>query len=111
MYDGHGGKDVAQYCADNLHKFIIGQEVFADGNIEGAIKEGFVKTDQAVLQKSQEETWSCGATAVFVLITNGSIYVGNVGDSEAVMGKQCQEKIVNGQVDAVKMGSVLKPCY
>jgi serine/threonine protein phosphatase PrpC len=86
VYDGHGGKDVADYCAENLHKIIIGQEVFADGNIEGAIKEGFVKTDQVVLQKSQEEPWTCGATAVFVLIAQGNLYVGNVGDSEAVMG-------------------------
>lgn len=49
VYDGHGGDKVAIYTGENLHKIIAKQEAFKAGNIEQAIKDGFLATDRAIL--------------------------------------------------------------
>ena len=49
VYDGHGGDKVAIYTGENLHKIIAKQEALKNGNIEQAIKDGFLATDRAIL--------------------------------------------------------------
>lgn len=49
VYDGHGGDKVAIYAGENLHKIIAKQEALKAGNIEQAIKDGFLATDRAIL--------------------------------------------------------------
>lgn len=49
VYDGHGGDKVAIYTGENLHKIIAKQEALKTGNIEQAIKDGFLATDRAIL--------------------------------------------------------------
>jgi len=49
VYDGHGGDKVAIYTGENLHKIIAKQESFKKGDIEQALKDGFLATDRAIL--------------------------------------------------------------
>lgn len=49
VYDGHGGEKVAQYAGENIHKIVAKQDSFAKGNIEQALKDGFLATDRAIL--------------------------------------------------------------
>lgn len=49
VYDGHGGDKVAIYAGENLHKIIAKQDAFKEGNIEQALKDGFLATDRAIL--------------------------------------------------------------
>lgn len=49
VYDGHGGDKVAIYTGENLHKIIAKQDAFKEGNIEQALKDGFLATDRAIL--------------------------------------------------------------
>jgi protein phosphatase 2C family protein 2/3 len=49
VYDGHGGDKVAIYTGENLHKIIAKQEAWKDGDVEKAIKDGFLATDRAIL--------------------------------------------------------------
>jgi len=49
VYDGHGGEKVAQYAGDNIHKIVAKQEAFLKGDIEQALKDGFLATDRAIL--------------------------------------------------------------
>ncbi len=49
VYDGHGGDKVAIYTGENLHKIIAKQEALKQGDIEQAIKDGFLATDRAIL--------------------------------------------------------------
>jgi protein phosphatase 2C family protein 2/3 len=49
VYDGHGGDKVALYTGDNLHKIIAKQEAWKTGNLEQALKDGFLATDRAIL--------------------------------------------------------------
>lgn len=49
VYDGHGGDKVAIYTGENLHKIVAKQDAFKEGNIEQALKDGFLATDRAIL--------------------------------------------------------------
>lgn len=49
VYDGHGGDKVAIYTGENLHNIIAKQEAWKSGDIEKAIKDGFLATDAAIL--------------------------------------------------------------
>lgn len=49
VYDGHGGDKVAIYTGQNLHKIIAKQEAWKKGDIEQALKDGFLATDRAIL--------------------------------------------------------------
>lgn len=49
VYDGHGGEKVAQFAGDNIHKIVAKQDAFAKGDMEQALKDGFLATDRAIL--------------------------------------------------------------
>ena len=49
VYDGHGGDKVALFAGDNIHKIIAKQEAFKKGELEQALKDGFLATDRAIL--------------------------------------------------------------
>lgn len=49
VYDGHGGDKVAQFAGEHIHQIIAKQEAFKKGDIEQALKDGFLATDRAIL--------------------------------------------------------------
>jgi protein phosphatase 2C family protein 2/3 len=49
VYDGHGGDRVALFAGENIHQIIARQESFKKGDIEQALKDGFLATDRAIL--------------------------------------------------------------
>jgi protein phosphatase PTC2/3 len=49
VYDGHGGEKVAHFAGENIHKILAKQEAFKKGDIEQALKDGFLATDRAIL--------------------------------------------------------------
>ena len=49
VYDGHGGDKVAQFAGQNIHKIIAKQDAFKKGDLEQALKDGFLATDRAIL--------------------------------------------------------------
>lgn len=49
VYDGHGGEKVAHFAGENVHKIIAKQDAFKKGDIERALKDGFLATDRAIL--------------------------------------------------------------
>ncbi|XP_039499179.1 probable protein phosphatase CG10417 [Drosophila santomea] len=52
VYDGHGGAEVAQYCADKLPDFLKNLETYKDGQFEVALKEAFLGFDKTLLDPS-----------------------------------------------------------
>lgn len=84
VYDGHGGAKVAAYAGDHLHKTILSQEEYAAGNIEEAMRKGFLQIDQDMLSDSDMREELAGTTAIAIIVKDGKIFVGNVGDSRAV---------------------------
>ena len=53
VYDGHGGDRVALFAGENIHQIIARQESFKKGDIEQALKDGFLATDRAILNGQQ----------------------------------------------------------
>ncbi|VIO91014.1 probable protein phosphatase 2C, putative [Brugia malayi] len=84
VYDGHGGARVSQYAGIHLHKLIATNAHYVEGNIEEAIKQGFLALDEKMRNDDEMRDDMSGTTAVVVLIKNKKIYCGNVGDSRAV---------------------------
>lgn len=49
VYDGHGGDRVAIFAGEQIHQIVAKQEAFKKGDIEQALKDGFLATDRAIL--------------------------------------------------------------
>lgn len=52
VFDGHGGDKVAVFTGESLHKIIAKQEGFQKGDLEQAMKDGFLATDRAILNSN-----------------------------------------------------------
>ncbi|XP_067663840.1 probable protein phosphatase 2C T23F11.1 [Haliotis asinina] len=84
VFDGHGGVKVAQYAGLNLHKKIVAQSAYAQGNVAEALRSGFLSLDEEMMKDETMKDELAGTTAVVALIKNNKIYCANVGDSRAV---------------------------
>ncbi|EMS46481.1 putative protein phosphatase 2C 21 [Triticum urartu] len=111
VYDGHGGADVALYCANNFHRVLVNDGDYKD-NLDVALKRAFTRMDE---QLDQNDDWRTlanppgvgvkllcfpstaprvqgtpymeGSTACVVLIRGNQIILGNVGDSCCVLSR------------------------
>ncbi|PRP81319.1 protein phosphatase 2C [Planoprotostelium fungivorum] len=88
VYDGHGGHRAAAMCSAHLHKSILNDPAFNEGDVEKAIRNGFASTDSLILSTSVTEGWRDGSTAVVVILVGSTLYIANAGDSEAVLGRK-----------------------
>jgi protein phosphatase PTC2/3 len=50
VYDGHGGDKVSLFAGENVHRIVAKQDSFANGDIEQALRDGFLATDRAILE-------------------------------------------------------------
>ena len=82
LFDGHGGKDVAEYLKNNigdvLIKIIRESEEF---NLIDIIKKTIVTIDKDI--EKLPNVKECGSTGTIILIDNDIVYCANVGDSKA----------------------------
>ncbi|KAI9039492.1 PP2C family serine/threonine-protein phosphatase [Aspergillus affinis] len=92
VYDGHGGDKVALFAGENLHKIVAKQDSFAEGDIEQALKDGFLATDRAILEDPKYEEEVSGCTAAVSVISKHKIWVANAGDSRSVLGVKGRAK-------------------
>jgi len=86
VYDGHGGQNVAKYSGEQLHIRIARDEAFMSSNYKVAIKNGFLGIDNDLRRDPEYQNEPSGCTAVTALITSdGKVFVGNAGDSRAII--------------------------
>ncbi|XP_030008507.1 protein phosphatase, Mg2+/Mn2+ dependent, 1Da isoform X2 [Sphaeramia orbicularis] len=98
VFDGHGGREAAQFARDYLWEFMKKQRGFwseCDREVCAAIRKGFVACHHAMWKKLPE--WpktltglpsTSGTTASVVVIRGNRMYVAHVGDSAVVLGVQ-----------------------
>ncbi|KAJ0063997.1 hypothetical protein NL108_015725, partial [Boleophthalmus pectinirostris] len=96
VFDGHGGREAAQFARDHLWNFIKKQRGFwsrSDREVCAAIRKGFIACHLAMWKKLPE--WpktmtglpsTSGTTASVVVIRGDRMYVAHVGDSAVVLG-------------------------
>ena len=83
VFDGHGGKEVAEFCKENVQKLLEMQLTEKKGNYKLALEKTFHELDNKV--KTEDYADMTGTTACVVLITKDTIYCANSGDSRAVL--------------------------
>ncbi|KAK7067719.1 Protein phosphatase 1D [Halocaridina rubra] len=99
IFDGHGGKEAANFAKDNLMDEIVSLRAFwsdDDEDVLAAIKEGFLQTHLAMWKELDRwprtaSGWpsTSGTTASVAFIRRQKMYIGHVGDSGIVLG--CEE--------------------
>ena len=84
VFDGHGGKEVANYAREEIKDILVNNHEFKMKNYEKALEETFLQLDAKVKEKKDYAN-DTGTTACVVLITDKTIYCANAGDSRAVL--------------------------
>lgn len=96
VYDGHGGAQVANFCAARMHEVIAeewNREVM-DGfewqrRWEAAFSTGFERADSEVMTEAAAPEM-VGSTAVVVILSGCQIIASNCGDSRAILCRGTQ---------------------
>ncbi|XP_048442537.1 protein phosphatase 2C 56 [Pyrus x bretschneideri] len=91
VYDGHGGNQVAKFCAERMHE-VIAQEwdrETIDGyewrrRWEAAFSIGFERADNELMAESVAPEM-VGSTAVVAVLSGCQIIISNCGDSRALL--------------------------
>ncbi|CAN1295000.1 Probable protein phosphatase 2C 30 [Linum perenne] len=86
VIDGHGGREAMEYVAENLGKNIV-KAMEGDEEdvvvVEEAIRKGYLVTDTQFLSQGIRS----GACAASVVLKNGELHIGNVGDCRVVLSR------------------------
>jgi len=85
VYDGHGGAQTAEMVVESLHPRIFTCDLFAAGDITGALNKGFQEMDQYVVEEANKQNSMHGCTCVCSLVLDGKVYFANIGDSEGIL--------------------------
>jgi len=100
VFDGHGGAQVSELAAKNLHRNILScfrqkavQPASRDEKIKMAVREAFATTDRDILALSERKKFdSVGSTAVCALLhgnpklgTALRLVLAHIGDSRAIL--------------------------
>jgi len=86
VFDGHGGAKVAAHASRHLHRFIVRRPEYKKGDIEEAIREGFLECDRAMREEESLKDEMAGATSITVLMKGDTLWCGNAGDSRCIAG-------------------------
>ncbi|XP_073025691.1 probable protein phosphatase 2C 22 [Primulina eburnea] len=83
VFDGHGGKNAADFARYNLPIFIVEDEDFPQ-NIERIIASAFLHTDTAFAEACSSDTdLDSGTNALAAVVIGRSLVVANAGDCRA----------------------------
>lgn len=100
VLDGHGGTQVADHAAKQLHKNIMNQfrqkqvqPASRDEKIKMAIKEAFIQTDKEILNMAERKRFELVGSTVVTALLHGNpklgtalrLVIANLGDSRAVL--------------------------
>lgn len=68
VFDGHGGKEVAEYARDNFKKKFVKTKTFKESKFKQALIDTMLQLDSEL--KSKSYALDAGTTACVVFITN-----------------------------------------
>lgn len=96
IFDGHGGDEVAKFCAKNFGDCLKESKKYQMGRYEDALIDTFLLMDKLIghpecqaelrqLKTDRNDNMQAGCTANVVLITEDNIYCANAGDSKAIL--------------------------
>ena len=87
VLDGHGGKECAQYCADEI-PVKISAALKAGKSCPEALYRSFLESDEEFLQSPSGNTSGSTADVMLWDPATGHAYVANTADTRAVLSRQ-----------------------
>ncbi|XP_010531120.1 PREDICTED: probable protein phosphatase 2C 46 [Tarenaya hassleriana] len=108
VYDGHGGPETSRYINDHLFRHLRRFATEQQSMSVDVIKKAYQATEEGFLSVVTKQ-WSMkpqiaavGSCCLVGVICNGNLYVANVGDSRAVLGRLMK---ATGEVIAIQLSS------
>jgi protein phosphatase 1G len=109
VFDGHGGPEVAQFCAKYFSIELAKSRELEAKNYKSALENTFMQMDALLLSEEGQFLYKefskgkgtgllTGCTAIIVLVTESEIFVANAGDSKAFLSKN-QNEIISLSID------------
>ena len=98
IWDGHGGPEAADFCANHFEKFFLHkvsrQESPESANLEEALKDTLLDLDVGFRRHwNKSKVPSPGTTATVALIRGGyELCIGHIGDSIALLSRDKKPK-------------------
>jgi len=98
VFDGHGGPEVAKFCAKYFPIELEKSTYFQSQDYKTALEKTCIRMDALLLSQAGQELYRefskgkgtgllTGCTAIIALITSREIYIANAGDSKAFISK------------------------
>ncbi|KAL2622733.1 hypothetical protein R1flu_002938 [Riccia fluitans] len=88
VFDGHGGKEAADYVRENLLINFLKDKSFPTC-LGDAVRNAFYKTDLAFYQEyCHNQECTAGTTALTAIVFGRNLLVANAGDCRAVLSKR-----------------------
>lgn len=84
IFDGHGGPHAADFVKTNLFINLMQHAKFTTDTAK-ALVDAYEHTDSQYLQEDGKSNHDDGCTAVTAVLVGQKLYIGNVGDSRAVL--------------------------
>ncbi|CAN0902360.1 Probable protein phosphatase 2C 8 [Linum grandiflorum] len=111
IYDGHGGRLAAEYAKKHLHENVLSaglpRELLDVRAAKKAILDGFRKTDESLLKESASGGWQDGSTAVCIWILGQTVFVANIGDAKAVLGRSTTNGLQNASEGTSQLKAIV----
>ena len=87
VFDGHAGRECAEYSAEFIVENLVQQPRFKEHDLAGALEAAFVQTDTEFRKWAVENENISGTTALVCLFRNREVFVANAGDCRAVLSR------------------------
>ncbi|XP_072968288.1 probable protein phosphatase 2C 36 isoform X1 [Typha angustifolia] len=94
VYDGHGGPNAARYACDHLFRHFREISSGPQGVTSDGIQRAFLDTEEGFIKlvselwNTQPDVATSGSCSLVGVIHQRTLYIANVGDSRAVLGKK-----------------------
>ncbi|XP_022894613.1 probable protein phosphatase 2C 60 [Olea europaea var. sylvestris] len=108
VYDGHGGPETSRYINDNLFQNLKRFTAEDNSMSMDVIRKAFQETEEGFISVVAKE-WlkkpqlaAVGSCCLVGVICNGILYIANLGDSRAVLGRVVR---ATGEVLAIQLSA------
>ncbi|KAL3372736.1 hypothetical protein AABB24_004999 [Solanum stoloniferum] len=114
IYDGHGGPETSRYINDHLFQNLKRLAAEQNSMSVDVIRKAFQATEDgfcSVVAKQwpmKPQMAAVGSCCLVVVICNGILYVANLGDSRAVLGRLVR---ATGEVLAIQLSAEHNACF